>query len=529
MKKKSFVYGAIILGLASILCKLIGAVFRIPLTYLIGIEGVGIYQLVFPVYALFLVLASSGIPVAISKIISKEYSKENYCNIKILFKNSLKLMILLGFIFSIIIIFLSYPIANVQNNSQMYILYLAIAPSLFFSTILSAYRGYFQGFEIMTYSAISQLIEQLFKLVFGLFFAYFLLPYGILYGVLGAVIGITISEFIAFLFLLILYKFKKIDVDFSKNVSKVYTNKESIKLVIKEAIPITLSSIIVPITSVIDSLIIIKLLSSVGFSFNIASRLYGLDSGVVASLINLPSVIAISLGISLMPSISSSFALKKTKDVEGKTKLAIKLVWYFTLPCVLIFFMYSTEICSFLYGNLSSELFNQLSIASLMLKLSSFSIIYISINQILTTSLQAINKSYAPVIVILITSILKVILTIILVLNNNLTIYGLVISDVITTGLTCLINLIIIKKYINIKFTFHEVVLVPIISIFVMSLSLYIFKYLIFTESMNRIFTLISLIISFVLYLLFVLLLKGFNIRELSKTKLLKFLNKKKY
>ena len=87
MKKKSFVYGAIILGSASILCKIIGAIFRIPLTYLIGIEGVGIYQLVFPIYALFLVLTSSGIPVAISKIISREYSKKNYRNIKLLFKN----------------------------------------------------------------------------------------------------------------------------------------------------------------------------------------------------------------------------------------------------------------------------------------------------------------------------------------------------------------------------------------------------------------------------------------------------------
>ena len=88
MSKKSFVYGAIVLGVASILCKIIGAVFRVPLTYLIGVDGVGIYQLVFPVYALFLVIASSGVPVSISKIISKEYSKGNFANIKIIFKKN---------------------------------------------------------------------------------------------------------------------------------------------------------------------------------------------------------------------------------------------------------------------------------------------------------------------------------------------------------------------------------------------------------------------------------------------------------
>lgn len=529
MSKKSFVYGAIILGVASILCKVIGAIFRVPLTYLIGVDGVGIYQLVFPVYALFLILASSGVPVSISKIISREYSNKNYANIKIVFKSALKLMIILGLFFSFLIFLLSIPLSYFQNNSQMYILYLALAPSLLFSTILSAFRGYFQGFEIMQYSAISQIIEQLFKLIFGLLLAYVFMPYGTIYGVLGAIIGISISEFFAFLYLLILYKTKKIKLDYSKNTSKIYTNKESIKLVIKEAIPITLSSIIIPITSVIDSLIIIKLLNKVGYSFNIASSLYGLDSGVVASLINLPSVIAVSIAISLMPSISSSFALKDTKNVENKTKLALKLIWYFTLPCVLIFFLYSTEICSFLYGNLNSNLFNQLQTASLMLKLSSFSIIYISINQILTISLQAVNKSYTPVVVVLITSILKIVLTVVLVLNDDLTIYGLVISDVITTGLTCLINLIFMKKYINITYKFKEIVLVPIISIFVMAISLFLFKYIIFSAGIGKLSTIISLVVSFILYLLFVLLLKGFNTRELSKTKLLKFLNRKKY
>lgn len=529
MKKKSFVYGAIVLGLASIICKIIGAIFRIPLTYLIGIEGVGIYQLVFPIYALFLVLTSSGIPVAISKIISRENSKNNYTNIKIIFNNALKLMTVLGLFFSILIILLAYPIASIQNNSQMFILYIFVAPSLLFSTILAAYRGYFQGFEIMQFSAISQLIEQLFKLIFGLLFAYFLLPFGLINGVLGAVIGISISEFFAFLYLYICYKVKKINVDFKINESKIYSNKESIKLIIKEALPITLSSIIIPLTSVIDSLIIIKLLSKAGFSFEISSMLYGLDSGVVASLINLPSVISISLAISLMPSISSSFALKNTKDVNQKTKLAIKLVWYFTLPCALIFFMYSRQICSFLYGNLNSNIIDQLSIASLMLKLSSFSIIYISINQILTTSLQAVNKSYIPVVIILSTSIIKVILTIILVLNNTLTIYGLVISDVITTGLSSLINLIFVKKYIDVKYKFKEIFVVPFISLSVMAISLFLFKNFIFINGMTKIFTLISLNISFLIYLLFVLLFKGFNIRELSKTKLLKFLNKKKY
>lgn len=526
--KKSFVYGAIILGLASVICKIFGAIFRIPLTYLIGTEGVGIYQLVFPMYALFLTISSSGVPVSISKIISRENTKGNFLNIKIIFKNAVLLMLILGSIFALLIITLAYPIASLQNNTSMYILYICLAPSLFFSTLLSAFRGYFQGFEIMTYSAISQVIEQLFKLVFGLLLAYFLLPYGIIYGVLGALLGINICEFLAFLYLFICYKKRKPIVDFTKNKDKLITNKQSIKLIIKEAIPITLSSVIIPITSVIDSLIIIKLLAHVGFSFNLSTTLYGLESGVVTSLINLPTVVAFSLGISLMPAISSSFAQNDTKNVAFKTKLALKLVWYITLPCVLIFFMYSSEICSFLYGNFNNIYFNQLEVASIMLKFSSFSIIYIAVNQIATTSLQAINKSYLPVVVILISSVLKIVLTVVFVLTKSLNIYGLVLSDVITTSLSCIVNLYFVKKYIKLNFKAKEIFVVPLVSLAFTSVILALFKFVLF-NNLSKLLVVISILASFIVYLLLVILLKGFNLKEISNTKLLKFLKKKKY
>lgn len=528
MKKKTFVYGALILVFAQILSKIIGAVFRIPLTSLIGAEGLGIYQLVFPLYALFLVLASSGIPVSLSKIISRENSKQNYKNIKIIFKNSVLLMLVLGLIFSCLIVMLALPISTLQNNSSMYILYFAIAPALFFSTILSAFRGYFQGFEIFTPSSFSQVIEQLFKLIFGLLFAYLLLPNGVLFGVLGAILGISLSEFIAFLYLFICYKRKKIKIDFSFNSDAVFTNKQSIKLIIKEALPITLSSIILPLTSVVDSLIIIKLLYKVGFSFEIGSMLYGLDSGVVASLINLPSVIAVSFGVSLMPSLSSSYAKNNKKEVAFKSKLGLKLIWYFTLPCVLVFFLFNNEICGFLYSNLSLGNINQLEIAGLMLRLSSFTIIYTSLNQIATTSLQAINKSYYPVFVVLITSVLKILLTVTLVLNKNLNIYGLVLSDVVSSGLACIVNLAILRKNVKINFTFKEIFFVPMVALTFMALILILFKYILFSN-LSRLLILICVSASFVVYLLMVLMLKGFNLKELGNTKLLKFLNKKKY
>ena len=529
MKKKSFVYGAIILALASIICKILGAIFRIPLTYLIGTEGVGIYQLVYPIFALFLVASTSGIPVAISKIISKEITNKNYKNTKIIFNQSLKIMTFLGVVFALIVVILSKYISILQGNLNIQICYLILAPSIILGSIISAYRGYYQGFEIMKYSAISQVIEQLFKVACGLLFCYLFLPFGLIYGVFGAFVGLFVSEFVAFIYLFIVYRVKKFnDIDFNQNTDEVYLKGKANKLILKEALPITLTSIIIPLTSVIDSLIIIKLLDFIGFNSSLSTSLYGLDSGIVASLINLPSVIAVSIGISLMPSISSSFALKNSRDVNFKSKLAIKIVWYFTLPCMLIFFIYSKEVCYFLYGNLGAKNYDALFVASIMLKLSSFSIIYIALNQILTTTLQALNESYFAFYTLLVASIIKICLTIILVLNKDINIYGLVISDVVCYAFASVVNMFKLKKITTISFSFKEICLVPLCALTFMAISLILFK-LFVLSSLNRVLILVAIFVSFAIYLLIVLLLKGFNLREVQNTKLLKFFKRKKY
>lgn len=528
VKKKSFVHGAIILGLASIICKILGAIFRIPLTNLLGTEGMGYYQLVYPIFALCLVASSSGIPIAISKIVSREYSNKNYKNIKIIFKNSVKIMLILGIFFAVLVVFLCLPIARAQGNSNLYVCYVCLTPSILLGALISCYRGYFQGFQVMKHSAISQIIEQLFKLVFGLLFAFIFLKYGIIFGVMGAFVGIFVSEFFSFLYLFIVFKASNIKIDFNFNDSDEYSNKKSFGIILKESVPITFASIIIPITSVVDSLIIIKLLATSGIDASMATSLYGLDSGVCASLINLPSVVAVSIGASLMPSISSSFALKKDDEILFKSKFAIKIVWYFTIPCAVLFFFLSKEICYFLYGNLNSSLFDQLSVVSIMLKLSSFSIIYIALNQILTTILQATNESYYAFFSLLFASVIKIILTIILVSNKQLNVYGLVISDVVSFAVACIINMLKVKQKIKIKFNFYEILFVPLAGIIVMTASILIFKFIIFSK-LSRVLIMLCVLSSFCLYLVVILLLKGFNVKEIRNTKLLNFIKNKKY
>ena len=525
--KKSFVRGAIVLGIASIICKLFGAIFRIPLTFLINADGMGLYQLVYPIFALCLVASSGGIPTSMSKIISKERTKRNNKNILIIFKMSIKIMLILSVFFSILIALLSPIISNVQGNNNLFVCYLILSPAIVFGALVACLRGYFQGFEEMRFSALSQVLEQFFKLIFGMFFAFIFQKFGVFYSVFGVFLGINISELISLTYLFLCYKKRKIYVDFSKNVDEEITKKEAFRLIFKEALPITLTSIVVPLTGVIDSLIIIKLLQNSGFDFTLSSSLYGLDSGVVASLINLPSVVAISLSTSLMPSISASFALKNTKDINFKIKFAIKIVWYFTLFCALCYFIFSKQICYFLYGKMNSETFNQLNTVSLMLKFSSFSIIYIAINQLLITLLQAANESYYCFFAMCFSVVIKIVLTIVLVLNKNLNIYGLVVGDVLCYATALLLNLLKARKVVEISYGVKEFFLVPLLSLFNVAIVLFAVKF--FTKNLlSRPLILLTLGVCFVIYLFSIFVFKGFNKKEINFNKIMKKFTKKR-
>ena len=170
-KKSNVAKGVIVLLFANFLCKFLGAFYRIPLSNILGAEGIGIYQLIFPIYSIFLILVSGGISTTLAKIIAKERANgdENkiYCYLKIAF--------VFTFVFSFIIaaFFLAFAsnIAGFQGNLNAKLGYEIISAAVVFSSLITVFRGYFQGYEKMAPTAISQIIEQVFKLVLGLIFA----------------------------------------------------------------------------------------------------------------------------------------------------------------------------------------------------------------------------------------------------------------------------------------------------------------------------------------------------------------------
>ncbi len=208
--QKSFAKGAAILGGMGIVSKIIGAAYTIATTYIVGTRGMAYYTTAFPVYTFLLALSSAGLPVAISKMVSERTALNDYQAAHAVFRKAIKAMIGIGLITTIFMIVLSRPIATALGRPDASLAIMAIAPSLFFVAIISAFRGYFQGMRQMMPTAVSQMIEQVGKVVVGLLLAWLWIGKGEIYGAAGAVLGITVSEVFAFAYLFVLYRVRTV-------------------------------------------------------------------------------------------------------------------------------------------------------------------------------------------------------------------------------------------------------------------------------------------------------------------------------
>ncbi len=269
MSKKSFVQGAAVLAVAGLLVKFLGAVFRIPLANMLGDVGMGYYQPAYYIYNLFLVLATAGIPVAISRMVSERYSFGQYYEAQRVFKISRTLMIAIGAA-SFVIVFFGAEIFVPKNVPEAVLAVRAISPALILVPLMASYRGYFQGQQNMTPTAISQFIEQVFRVGVGLFLAYtmFHTVYARMEatpeeaGAAGATLGAVAGSIGGLIVMLIVYYRQKgrlrkqISDERHNHKIKRESSKSILKQIVIIAIPITIGATVMPIVNIIDTAVV---------------------------------------------------------------------------------------------------------------------------------------------------------------------------------------------------------------------------------------------------------------------------------
>ncbi|MDR3263397.1 MAG: polysaccharide biosynthesis protein [Clostridiales bacterium] len=413
MKQQDFFKGASILAFAGIVTKFIGALYRIPLTNVIGAEGIGMYQTVFSVYALFLTSSTGGLPTALSKLIAE--SKTDGGDAGRLTGSTLGLMGVTGLVFAAVMVLFASPIAKIQGNGGVYLGYIVIAPAIFFVSIIAVMRGWFQGQLNMTPTALSQIAEQIVKLGAGLTLAAVMVKKGPMYGAVGAILGVLISELAAAIYLYISFLRNGGNLKIAVNLKEL---KNDFKKVAKYSVPITIGGVLMPLTQFVDSFLVVNILNKAGFALNISTSLYGILTGPVSSLINFPVVITISLAIVIIPVVSRKKSERNLKEILGKSNFAIKTAFFIGIPAAILFIAFSGEIMGLLYPNFDAY---ESAAAARLLQISAAGIIFLAAMQILTALLQALDRQMLPIRNLGAAMIIKIILNIVLIKAMGIT------------------------------------------------------------------------------------------------------------
>ena len=517
MKKNSFVFGAIILAISGIICKILGAVYKIPLTNILGSQGMGIYYLIFPIYAFLLSFTSNSFSTALSKKVSSFLAEDKRQESHMLFRASIVFLSILGLLAGVVLGLLSKIISSLQGVENAFVCYIIIAPSVVVVAIGSAFKGYFQGLQNMIPTAISQVLSQLIKLAVGFLLASIFVKSGVVYGTVGALLGVTLSEVVSTLFFVIYYLIYKKKNKLKFNFSKSENNKKYlwkyIKTIVKEAIPFTLTSVILPMSMVIDSFLIVNILKGQSFDKAFATSLLGLNSGVVNTLVGLPSTFSVGICMAIVPYITFALSKRRYEEISYKTVLAFKLSLFIAIPCTFVFAFFSPQILNLLYSSTFSSGY-EFSFASTLLTLSAVNVLYLTLLQLSTSLLQAINRSYVPVISLSVALIFKVLCEVVLISNPYLNIAGAVLSNAVCYFVSTAINIYAFKKQIKLEFSFYKIVVCPLICGLLMSGVIYFLIILLAKFLSLKISFLISCVIGAILYLVLLFILKAFTKEE---------------
>ena len=510
--QKNFLSGAIILSVANILVKIIGGIYKIPLVWLMGGTGMGYYNDAYQIYAMLFIISTAGIPVAISKMVSESNTLNRTKEPKKILKIAVISFAIIGFIGMAVMVLGVRVFTMVIKNPNADLSIIAIAPAIFFVSMTSAFKGYFQGYKNMTPTAVYQIIEAIAKLI-GLGIVAFLISMGYKenYRVLaaGAVLGVSFGSFCSAIFMFLRYFFGKKEVINETNYVKSRTTSTILAQIIKIAIPVTLSSAVMSLTSFIDMVFVKRSLNSIAsFTVEKANFYYGSFTGCCYSLFNLPTAITLTVGVSVLPFISSALAGGNKDEAHRHMKSSMKVVSLLAMPCVTGLFFMARPILNFLYSSRPDEV----SIAILPMRILALSIFFVSFVSLLNVILQASGKVNIPMYTMFAGAVAKIFINVTLVRIPSININGAPIGSFCCYGLIVLLDLIFIKKYTGFTMPFKNIVLKPLlcaIACGATGISVYL---LLEKISVNLyISTMISLVVAVIVYVICVI---GFKILE---------------
>ena len=524
----NFLVQGSILAIASIISRIVGLIYRVPLTAIIGKTGNNYYGTAFEIYSIILIISSYSLPLAVSKLVATRMEKGEVKNAMKVLKGSLLFAFLSGTVFMCIVFFFADVFTDILKTPLASIALRVLSPVILIVAVLGVFRGFFQGLQTMMPSAISQIIEQILNAAVSIAAAYYLFSYGAkigrvlgnrddyaaAYGAAGGTLGTAIGALSALIFVLFVYfvfykKFKR------RIIRDHKPNKETygfvFKMLIITIIPVLLSTTLYNVVSILDQGIFKNIVSLQGYDKKQISEWWGVYTGQYKVLINVPISIASAIAASAVPTLSAAYNSDNQKKVRSQIHSATRFIMMIAFPCTIGMAVLAGPIMMLLFSDSDPT-------SAKMLMYGSVAILFYSLSTLSNGLLQGIDRLRIPVRNAAFSLVFQLVFLIVVLEKFDMNIFGMVYANAFYAFCMSVLNHLSVMKYSKVKQNIHTTYLMPLLCSSIMGIAVYLsYKLLHIITHSNAVSCVIAMFVGVICYFVLMLMLKGITQKDLAK------------
>lgn len=521
-KSDNYIKQGSILAFASLLVRIIGMLYRFPMSNIIGEEGNGIYSVAFEIYDVMLIISSYSLPLAISKMVSARRINRENRNILRILRCAMVFALVLGSVAAMVLFFGADYFERTVAGGKYTGLALplrVLAPTVFVVAIMGVLRGLYQGKGTMIPTAMSQIVEQIVNAVVSVYAAYSLMKahnlsaslagWGAAGGTMGTLFG-AISGLLILTLIYLMYRPTLIRLSRRDRTGVIDSYGTIYKIIVLTSLPIILSQTVYQISGIIDYSMLGSIQATKGWDDMAVKTATGLYSTKYRLLLSVPIAIATAMSSSILPSVASSYAINDIKGVKNKISLGIKFNMLIAFPCFIGLAVLGRPILMLLFPN------QDYIAGGWLLSFGSIAIIFYAISNISGAVLQGIDKMRLPVIHSAIALCIHIIVVFVLLWFTSAGVYALIAGNIVFPMITSLLNMLAIGRYTRYKQEIKRTFVVPFIASVIMGVVAGVFYYGIYRIwSHNTVLIIIAIVVAVLIYFVSYLRLGGASKEEI--------------
>ncbi|MDD3796583.1 MAG: polysaccharide biosynthesis protein [Lachnospiraceae bacterium] len=526
---RNFLVQGTILAAASIIAKIIGLIYRIPLTNILGDEGNSYYSTANEIYSIILMVSSFSLPLAVSKLMSERIHRGEIRNANRVFLCAVRFAVVTGAVLSVLTYLLAGILTKYVMNFELAKYGLRVlAPAIFIFAIVGTFRGFFQGHSTMVPTAVSQVIEQVVNAVVSLVCAGIMFRYGQklagiegndllgpAWGAAGATFGTVASVTIALIFMMAVYTVyhKK----FARQLRSDHSDRREssariYRILLMTILPIVLSTLIYNMSNIVDQGIFNAILKGQGYTEKQYATIWGIYVGKFRVLMNVPLSLASCLGPAIVPSLTAAITNHNRKEAAGKVASSIRYTMLLTIPCAMGMAALGGPIISLLFHPASG-----LPLSSGIMQAGALMIILYALSTLTTAILQGLGRLREPLIHCAVALALHIVCLFILLRYFNLNIYGVIYANIFFAFIVCILNALSIKRHLSYRQEMYHTFIAPGLVSIIMAFAVYGVYSLFHLFAGNTLSTILAILAGVVVYGVGLVAFHGITIEEIGR------------